>query len=131
MTDFKEDFNTREVDPRLMIRAAVFYYEQLDKHIKNVQHLSEETIKYYVERLLEITLHLEDFANQIYDNLSDEERAILKFAEQQRNKGLYLKENGEPLSKDSIDAINRVIDASTKRYEAIREKAQGKLNQTK
>ena len=128
MTEYKQDFNTREQDPRIMIRAAMFYYQQLDSHLKNTTHLSQETIKFYVDRLLEITLYLEDLANQIYEGLSDEERAILELAEKKRNENLYIKTDG---SKDerAIEHIRSVIEASTKRYNEIREEAKSKLSQ--
>lgn len=128
MTEFKEDFNKREVDPRIIIRSCMFYYNQLDKHLKNVIHLSQETIKYYTERILEATLFLEEYANQIYDELSEEEKEILKLAETKRNERLYTDSAGSPLSPKDINAIKTCIDTSNNRYTKIHEEAEDRTN---
>lgn len=127
MTQFNDSYNAREKDPRIMVRAAMFYYQQLDLHLKNVQHLSQETIKYYTDRLLEITLFLEEFANKIYEDLSDEERHILEMAEEKRNENLYVKPNGS-VDERSVEYIRTLIKSATERYDGIRKEAEEKIN---
>lgn len=120
--------NPDEIDVRLLIRAALSYYKQLDNHIKGVKVLPQETVKFIADRVLEITLTLEDIANEIYENLTPEEKAILEFAEVERNKFLYMKTNGEPNSDKSMEYIKALKDASTAHYNQVREIANEKLN---
>ena len=126
--EFKQDFHKRECDPRLIIRACQYYYRQLDMHLKNVQHLSQETIKFYVDRLLEATMFLENYANQIYEDLSDEEKNILNIEEIKRNMHLYEDSAGKPLKPQAVHDVDTCIETANKRYEKIREDAKERLN---
>lgn len=128
MTEFKENFNKRECDPRIIVRACMFYYKELDMHLKNVKHLSQEMIKYYADRLLEATLFLEKYASQIYEGLTEEEKKILELAEAKRNEHLYTDSAGYPLSPKDINAINTCIDSSNDRYDKIHTQSEERVN---
>ena len=128
MTNFKEDFHKREIDPRIIIRACMFYYKELDNHLKNVKHLSQEQIKYYADHLLESTLFLEQYASQIYDSLSDQEKAILDLAETKRNENLYKNKSGEPVTVAAEKEITNCINAANERYDRIHKESEDRVN---
>ncbi len=114
-------------DITIILRAAATYYSALKNHIDGKSNLSEETIKYYIDRLLEITLTLEAVANSIYDSLSDEEKAVLKQIEQHRNRNLYRDKDGFMMPKKDIETIKTCIDTSIRHYDIIRSETKERL----
>lgn len=116
-----------ETDITIILRAAASYYSALKNHIDGKSNLSEETIKYYIDRLLEITLTLEAVANSIYDSLSDEDKAVLKQIEQHRNRNLYRDKEGFLMPKKDIETIKTCIDTSTRHYDELRSEAKERL----
>jgi hypothetical protein len=120
--------NSDEPDFKILIRAALTYYKQIDDHIKGVKSLSQESIDYYIERLLEITLMLESIADEVYDKLDENTKAILDKAEITRNLHLFSDVNGKPLAPKDQQTIQNCIDASAAHYDQVREDAKAKIN---
>ena len=117
-----------EVDITILCKAALTYYNALQMHLKGTHPLSQETIKYYVDSLLEITLNLEDLSKDIYDSLSDEEKKALELAEMKRNEFLYTDCIGKPRPQKDMQTIKACIDASSAHYDEVREEAKSKIN---
>lgn len=128
MTEYKIDFKKREFNPHTIVRACFFFYHQLDNHLKNVHHLSKETLKYYVDRLLEATLLLEDYSNQLYESLDSEEKDSLESLEEIRNSTLYKDKVGNDLSKNERDTIDKFLESYRMHYERLREESKARFN---
>ena len=124
MTEFKETFNTREFDPRIMIRACMFYLREFDLHIRNVEHLHTNTIKFYADRLLESILTIEDYANMIYQDIPEDEKSTLEMKEKKRNEELY---NSGMVYDKGIEQVNDLIKAQAERYGKIRSEVKDQL----
>ena len=116
-----------EVDPKVLLRALSFFYTRIVNHIKDNEHISDETIKYYIDRMLEMTLTLEACAYKVYNELPEDEKKKLQAEEKKRNQFLlvrtdgtqirhgreeiieFLKHNDEKYMKLRKDILNRLI----------------------
>ncbi len=116
-----------DVDPHTLFRAMLFFLRGIDKHIKNTEHLSKETIKYYTDRILEITMTLEDCALVTYDEIDDEEKKQLELQETERNREMYERADGTPVRK-GLEEIQKFIISTAERYNSIRAKAKRRVN---
>ena len=117
-----------EVDLKSICRAANVYFKILQNHCLGVIQLSEDTIKFMTERLLEQVLILEEVSNKVYEDLSDEAKELLSKQEQLRNNSVFFDSRGNPLKNCDHEAIQTCIDNTQARYDSIREKAENRLN---
>lgn len=114
------------IDTKLIIRAALTYYKLLDEHISGKKSLPPETIKFISDRLLEQVLILQDVADNIYEQLSPEEKNILALMEEKRNENkvggsAYAYERGIELSEE-------VRKASDNHYDTLKDDAVERTN---
>lgn len=122
---FKGITNPDEIDTKIIIRAAISYYNKLYDHITGKHSLPPETIKFISERLLEQVMILENIADSIYEQLTPEEKNILAYIEEKRNENLYGPQHHQAVTKDLVD---KLMDSSNAYYEQIRKDANEKLN---
>lgn len=122
-------FRPEEIDYKMMIKAAQVYVKVLEGHTNGTITLSQESIRYYCNSLLEIVFKLEEYANYLYDSLSDEEKAMLEDEEKKKNYPIYFNADGSKNSQPVIDVIENVLKTNNDRYEHIREEAKEKINQ--
>lgn len=115
------------IDPNILLRAAAFFYSKINKHVNDTEHISKETIKYYIDRILEITLALDDYANDVYDDLSDEEKKSLEQYDIDRNKYLFERHDGRVIGKGA-DELIKFLKNTEIRYRNIRQKAESRVN---
>jgi accessory colonization factor AcfC len=73
-------------------------------------------------------MFLENYANKIYEDLSDEEKKILNIEEVKRNIHLYEDTSGRPLKPQAEHDVDVCIETANKRYKKIREEAKARIN---
>ena len=128
MTEFKQDFNSRERDPRLWIRTFFIYLKRLDNHIKNTELISKDTLEYTIDRMLELTFNLYEYSKLIYEDIDEDELKKLDEQDARRIAERYLDSAGKYCGKRDAQTIDSCIEASTKRYSDIRQRALEKIN---
>ena len=125
---FKAPSNPDEIDIKIIIRAALSYYNKLYDHITGKHNLSPETIKFISERLLEQVMILEHISDNIYEQLTPEEKNILALMEEKRNENLYGPDHHRDVIKQQVDTL---LANSEERYDQIRQDAIEKVNRSR
>ena len=117
-----------EIDIKILIRAAMHYYQRLNDHINGTESLSKEMITYSANKLLELTLMIEEMAAEVYGKLPEEDKQILELAEKKRNEGMFAQSDGDALSEQALQTLYSVLDTIKKREDDVRNKSTDRIN---